>query len=250
MDTSDLIPELCAPFNVTLPPENLMADDAPSQIQVLDAAILNRSSNKLKESFNLQVPTIKPLVYFQSIHDTRNKLTAIETLRKRYQVDVHGSKLVTSSTSPDLSWSVEQHYIDLFICVGAGLGFRPLIPLARNPNFEFTMQLKHPYRVFSAKFAKLGFDPANAMLWIGRSPSSEDVWIAWVPQGGLAIDCPIVEPGTSSGPTPLNTKNYKVTVMMMAHMLKVIGYGDITVDQSYPELSDGNDDFTYATNVL
>jgi hypothetical protein len=116
-------------------------------------------------------------------------------------------------------------------------------------TYEFTLEMETNYRTFSAKFAKLGFDPTGAMLWVGRSPSAEDVWLAWAPTDSLSIDCEDVPPGTCRGSTNLSTRHYRMSTMFMASMLKAIGYRDVAVTNPYPELDDEHNVHA-ATNFL
>jgi hypothetical protein len=242
---------LLVPFDISLPAPTLRADDAPSQ-EVAHTAALCAATGGIDhgDKFNEAVVIRKPLGYFKRVYETKNTGVALELIHKRTQVDLGSSDMVTGSDSSELSWNTDRHYIDLMICVPVGLGLAALLPnQARLHNFEFTLDLEQPYRTFSAKFAKLGFDPTGTMLWIGRSHSSEDVWLAWAPTESLQMECEDVAPGTCHGSTQLKTRHYRMTTMFFASMLKGIGYGDVTVSDPYPDL-DNEQDVHFATNLM
>ncbi|KAM6502321.1 hypothetical protein JOM56_002298 [Amanita muscaria] len=72
-------------------------------------------------------------------------------------------------------------------------------------------------RRFSAKFAKLGFDPTGCMVWIGQSSTREDTWLGWVPNDWEeAEDVPT---GTGKEDTTMSQKHYRIAVMFLAEML-------------------------------
>ena len=99
---------------------------------------------------------------------------AAESMLKRHRVDYASSNFYVPKDGNNLSWTIDRHFIDLMVCVGSGLGLGPMIPnQCTLHTYEFKLDLCQPHREFSAKFAKLGFDPVGSMLWIGRSPSAE-----------------------------------------------------------------------------
>jgi hypothetical protein len=249
-DTS--LPEpLPVPFDVTLTPPALHTDDAPHQNCALEAALCAPSTSIDHDDKFSDMPVItKSLDYFKRLYETQNTTVAMELLQKRVQIDMQASQLITRSNDKDLSWNPDIHYIDLMICVPRGLGLAALLPNRRRMHtYEFTLNMETNYRTFSAKFAKLGFDPTGAMVWMGQSPSAEDVWLAWAPTDSLNIDCEDVPPGTCQGSTKLSTRHYRMSTMFMASMLESIGYRDLGVSNAYPDL-DSDLAVHTATNFL
>jgi hypothetical protein len=242
---------LLVPFDISLPAPTLRADDAPSQ-KVAHTSALCAATAVIDhgDKFNEAGVIRKPLSYFKRVYETKNMGVALELIHKRTQVDLGSSDMLTASDCTELSWNMDNHYIDLMICVPVGLGLAALLPnQKRLHNFEFALDLRQPYRTFSAKFAKLGFDPTGSMLWIGRSYASEDVWLAWAPTESLQMECEDVAPGTCRGSTQLKTRHYHITTMFLASMLKGIGYGDLTVSDAYPDL-ENKEDMHFATNLM
>jgi hypothetical protein len=242
---------LQVPFDVALPPPNLQTDDAPNQSIALTAALFGHDIDHDGENrFEDQRRRRRPLSYFQQMYEHKQTYQALHLLSNRTEVDFLGSPHITRNDDEDLAWNVDRHFLDLMICVGNGLGLGALLPnLQVHHNYEMTLDLKQPYRSFSAKFAKLGFDPQGCMQWIGRSPASEDVWLAWIPRASLVEGCEDVPVGTCSGNTQLKTSHYRMSVMFLAKMLRDIGVQDILVWEDYPSLDDDTE-FQMATNIM
>jgi hypothetical protein len=242
---------LQVPFDVALAPPSLQVDDAPNQQIALAAAIFGHDTEQDEDNrFEDQQCRRRPLAYFQQMYEHKQIYQALSLLSKRTEVDFRGSPHVTTNDDEDLAWNMDRHFLDLMICVGNGLGLGALLPnLQVHHNYEMTLELKQPFRSFSAKFAKLGFDPQGSMQWIGRSPASEDVWLAWVPRASLVEGCEDVPVGSCSGNTQLKTRHYRMSVMFLSKMLRDIGAQDILVWDEYPSLTD-DDEFRMATNLM
>jgi hypothetical protein len=242
---------LPVPFDVSLTPENLHADDAPNQDVALDAAMCAPTAFlDHDDSYSDARVLTKTLGYMKRVYDTCNTTVALELLQRRVQIDMSNAEFITSPDNKDLAWNPDNHYINLMICVPRGLGLGALLPnRLRMHTFEFTLDMEQPHRTFSSKYAKLGFDPTAAMLWIGRSPSSEDVWLAWAPTESLQIDCEDVKPRKCTGSTNLSVKHHRMTTMFMASMLQAISHRDLIVSDPYPDLDD-KVMVHFATNVL
>jgi hypothetical protein len=136
------------------------------------------------------------------------------------------AEFITSLDNKDLACQLnpDNHYIDVMICVPQGEGLR--VPnRARMHPFEFTLDIHH--RTSSANYARLGFDPTAAMLWIGRSSSSED---------SLQSDCEDVKPGMCFGSTNLSVKHHRMATTLVASMPTAISHRGPTVSDPYPNL--------------
>jgi hypothetical protein len=244
---------LTVPFDVSLTPSMLETDDCANQNDALQAA-LDADSPRLDDTdtFNDAPVMTKTLSWFRDMYKSKNKRIAFELLQKRVQLELDDRLLTVPTDSMDLTWNATQHYLDMLVCVPRGLGLGALIPNRRRLHtFEFTLNLSQQYRTFSAKYTKLGFDPTGRMLWIGRSPSSEDVWITWVPNDWLspATEIEDVAIGVCTGSTELDTRRYRLSVMFLASMLHSIGTRDLTVQTPYPGLDNANA-FQQASNIL
>jgi hypothetical protein len=185
----------------------------------------------------------KPLSYFRRIYETKNVTVATRLLSRRCRVDYDDPESTTPSDSVDVQWKVERHFIDMMVCVAKDIGFGAVLP-NQNVNSLYSIQLdfsKHG-KCFRTKKVKLGFNPSGRMLWIGKIPSRDDIWIAWKPKND---DKDEAEKWDSSC---LSKRHYRIMFMLFAYLLKKAGYRDIVVHDCYPDLFD-NEAFMGATNL-
>jgi hypothetical protein len=238
-------------FDVSQAPHHMLAEDGPNQSITLIAAHSQAAAiENQADRFHQQKKQIVTLDYFAKLYRKNDKRAALQLLTRQKEIKLEGSQHVANTDDEDLSWQVHSHYLDMQICVGGGLGLAAMLPkVAIHHGVEFRLMLRQRHRRFSAKNAKLGFDPTNCMLWIGRSNAGEDTWLAWVPtecMGAMAEDVP---PGSGKEETVMSQKHYRITVIFLAFMLREIGHRDITVGNEYPDVED-EDEFLFATNVL
>ena len=249
----DIVPELGevrGPFDIALTPRTLETNDAPSQSLVLNAAVFSQDTEHDEdERFEDQSHHWCTLGSLERLYEQQFREQAIGLLKKRMRVNLHGSPHITANNDASLAWNPDRHFLDMMVCVSSGIGLGALLPNVQiHHNYELTLDLK-PYYQFHAKFAKLGFDPQGCMQRLGRSPSSEDVWLAWAPEEALNDSGVDVTAGTCSGATLLKRKHYRICVMFLARMLEMIGFQDIVVFEDYPDVMDDNE-FRSATNIL
>jgi hypothetical protein len=161
-------------------------------------------------------------------------------------VNFNSPLYTTQADDETISWAINEHYLDMMVCVGNGLGLGSVIPNQTiNSMYEIHLDFNHRMRNFHTKYAKLGFNPKGSMVWIGKTPSSEDIWIAWVPQSVIDGEEEEIEEGTTS----LAETHYRATVMFFARMLSEIGYRDVFVSEDYPDLT-SQEEVDNATNML
>jgi hypothetical protein len=247
-DTTERQDNLVVPFDIALAPENLLSDDAPSQEQVFQAAIFNADLDQDEEdNFDNQPKCRRKLDYYKNMYNRQECIHAISSLDCRAEITFRNSPFVTPPSSPDMAWMPQDHFLDLMVCVGDGLGLGALLPnLQVHHNYEMTFDLSQPFRTFSAKFAMLGFDPTGSMHFIGRSPASEDVWVAWMPRVQSHDDESHV--GECKGTTAMSTHHFRLSYMFLVTMLQQIGARDVLVLSQYPNVDD-NEEFTSATRI-
>jgi hypothetical protein len=166
------------------------------------------------------------------------------------EIHMDGSEYVTDASDESLAWAVESHFLDMQICVGDGLGLAAMLPnVGMHHALKFRLELRYRTSWFQVKYVKLGFNPTHSMLWIGRSSSGEDAWLAWVPSDiGDENDKDTVV-GSGKEDSMLAEKHYQMTVMFLAEMLQQIGHWDIIVMDSYPSLTEDRE-YKYATNLM
>lgn len=241
-----------APFDITLAPPNLTSDDAPDQYVALASALTAPHSDEGDEThgfFDARVQTIN-LTRLEDWYKGKQSAAAISALNGQREI-IYGDTHTYESDDKELGWTADRSFLDLMVCVGRDIGLGAMLPnLEATHNYEFTLNLGSPFRQFTAKHIKLGFDPTGSMLWIGRSPSGEDVWLAFVKLEDLETEEEdLIRPKRSGSSTCLNTHQYRCTVMFLAYVLNHISFMDATVHDTYPDVTD-KADFTFATNIL
>lgn len=245
---------LQTPFDISLIPLGLGTyNDAPGQEVALASAL--RGPDEVQdngEDFSKERAKDLPLRWLQGWQEQSQTASAIAALSGRKRITYARGGYTVEADDGNIFWTVDKTYLDLLICVGRGLGLGPLVPNSRVLHtYEFKMDLQQPTRQFTAKYAKIGFNPAGAMLWIGRSSASEDVWLAFAPkifaEGGHYDDEATVH---WRGPraTALEQPHFRCVVMFLARMLCNIGFLDITVDENYPDVTKDTI-FKNATNL-
>jgi hypothetical protein len=242
-------------FDVAHPPAHLEveAEEQPDQNLTLMAALSQAaaaSAGDQIELFQAQWKKTRQLDYFADMYERRDDRKALQSLFQRHNIGLEGSKHVVNAEAEDVVWDMNAHYLDLQICVGNGLGLAAMLPnIAMHHAIEFRLDLKQQSRRFNAKYAKLGFDPTGCILWIGRSSSGEDSWLAWVPKENLWEDAVDVPPGKGKEDTTLSKSHYRMVTMFLSEMLHSIQYRDVIVTDRYPDVG-SDSDFRFATNAL
>ena len=176
--------ELSRPCDLALVLSNLHAEDALNQNAALQAVTFAPDSLSDEEGqFHMQVPKSRSLKLFKKLYSMQKWELAIDLLSNRMKVDFWWDKLLTALDSTDIAWNINEHFVDMMVCVGRGLGLGLIIPNQEvNLLYQINLDFGHRHCVFHAKYAKLGFCGNNSLLWIGKTVSSEDIWIAWAPE--------------------------------------------------------------------
>lgn len=220
------------PFDLSLIPNHLEVDVPLSQSIALEAALMaQRADSDEDAAFFQKHPLTVSLDVFRQLYERGDSHGARNQLRRRVRIDFDDEEFVSPSDSPNISWMVERHYIDLLVCVGNDMGLGVIIPnQSVNTFYSVNMDFSRSSKQFKAKNVKLGFDPAGSMLWIGRMPSADDIWIAWIPTDEEEEE----RSGLSSC---LSERHYRITVMFFAFAISKSGYRDIVVHENYPDIT-------------
>jgi hypothetical protein len=236
------------PFDINSLPPTMETDDGLEQ-EIILQQLHNLHDPTESSSYHELDQHIVRLSTLQAEFTSKRISAALARLKKKNRVRVDGHYKVDPH-DPLLSWNADSHYLDFMTCVAADIGLDALIPnLDILHTFQFSLNLRKPLKHFRPKFAKLGFDPLASFLWIGRTPSAEDAWIAMAPRSSLRLDAPIVPPGTASGPTKLDTLHYRILIQFFVCMLQEIRYPGLYIVNKYPTLN-SHQDLTRASNIL
>ena len=114
-------------------------------------------------------------------------------------------------------------------------------------SWEFRLEVfKNQSLNFSITCAKLGFNPSQRMLWIGKTVMSEDVWVTMVPKTFETDDSLVLEEldAASSGRnrhTHLKECHCKILLAFLAYALESIGICHVYLNPPYPDMEDPGD---------
>lgn len=236
-----LLPDTDAPEQA----ETLLHLNGPDDDDELSAAIMAFSSTK---------PITISLEDMKRNYDQKRAAHGMDLLKRRMKVDWRNSTMVSSQNvlGKKMHWSVNGHYMDMLVIVSRDIGLGALLPNS-NSNISWMFHLdvsKNATRDFGIAHAKLGFDPSERMLWIGKTPMSEDVWIAMVPKTLEADGAPALEEleGTGKRSTRLRERHRKILHVFLATMLERIGKRGVYTYPAYPDLDD-SDMFKESSNL-
>ena len=164
------------PFDLSTIPNNLEADNGFPQITALEAVLFAQKPDTDEDVCFFEQPIISTSLHsFWCMHESRDMATAIKQLTCHMCIDFNNADFVTPSNSPDVSWTINHHFVNMLICVGKDMGIGTILP-NQNVNLFFNI--------------KLGFQPTRSMLWISQMPSADNIWIAWVPKDEEEAESP------------------------------------------------------------
>lgn len=158
-----------------------------------------------------------------------------------YQIPVDSERLV---------FDLSVHHLDYLLTVSNSIGLWAAIPaIAADHNFTVTLDLKKPYRDFKGKYGKLGFDPAERILYCGRAVNGDDIFIGMCPIDLIEGREEPTGAGFATGDTRMSTARYRILVMLFALALKGIENYDCW-DAYGISLDQGPANFDDYTNIM
>jgi hypothetical protein len=250
--TMDLTLLLEHPFDLSLAAPQLEDSDCPHQSDLIEAATTSTAfaQQRLDSNFFIQPCTSLSLSVMEKIYNKQDRQAAITMLGKRHKIDWTTSEYHVLNTNPMLTWNADQNYIDMLVCVSTNIGLSILLPTQRDHTYNVKFDFRNRYRPFSAKFAKLGFDAKSSFLWVGKSTSHEDIFIAWAPSESLTNEGEEVEVGLCTGNTQLSAEHFRLTVMFFAFVMEKLGHRGLWVSTKYPALDEkSKPEFDNASNI-
>jgi hypothetical protein len=171
-------------------------------------------------------------------------------MRSQQEITFNDDTHSTELDDRELGWLTENSYLDLMICVGRGLGLGAVIlNLQTHHNWELKLDLTRGYKQFTAMQVPLGFNPEGCMMWMGCSPASKDVWLAFVPANFEDDSGEDEGTGHKKKISMILSSAQQCVVMFLAKMLSDLGYWDIHVSDVYPNIEDKYK-YKEATNIL
>jgi hypothetical protein len=232
--------ELEEPFDISFATPSMETPSDLTQKDVLRAAVMQTFQEE--QDFDSIRVWPRKLEKLEDNHTTVRNIDHQYTMTRRSKIDWRGSEYAVPSCNNDVHWKIEEFFLDLLICRGREVGLSAILPnVAVNHTIDFKMELNRSPRIFSAKYAHLGFDPVGSMQFIGRTHRGEDAWIAWIPneyQGNHLEEADPVGAGQCSGDTRLSVAHFNGSKMYFMSQLAAMGYRDLTIFNDYPDLED------------
>jgi hypothetical protein len=233
------------PIDIIGVPNELSTDDAPDQDIVLENLYPKASGDERSDFYNRPQQRIN-LSQLKSNYERQDVYSALLNLKKRASVQID-ARFTVDVDHPDISWNADDTRLDMLVCTSLSIGLDAFIPNGVDHTYQFHMHLDDQTRQLRAKHVYLGFDATNSMLWLGRSHGHEDVWLAMVTTD--YENSGILANKFTGTTTAMMTKHYRMIVLMMAYMLKSIGFPGITQSKTYPDLDD-DECLNKYTNVM
>jgi len=232
---------LVEPFDISMEAPSMTTTTHPMQEETRQAAIVGTFDDG-NHDFDSQHIQTRRLDILKKGYETPKREDCVPRIGHRAKIAWKDSQYVVPSTDKDIHWKADGLHLDLIICRGRTEGIAVVIPnVDDNHAMEFNMELKCSPRTFNAKFAHLGFDPAGAMHYIGRTHRSEEAWMALIPEdavGDLLEYQEPIAPGTCSGSTRMSERHYLGSYIYLAGELSAVCHRDIVVWDKYPDLDD------------
>lgn len=250
-------------INITKAPGELLSVDAPKQCETLfysDKQLEDVSELKKEtERFSMSKVLTKSLANMQRIYEEKQARQCLELLLRRVQVDWRGSDMVQwpRDLGNIMHWTLNANNLDMLVAVSRGIGLGALLP-NHNSDLDWQLELSLSLgetRNFGVAHAKLGFDPSERMLWVGKTPMLEDVWIAMVPNAFEKDSTPMLDELKDTGKrnrrhTQLRKRHRRTLLLFLAHVLSRIGMRHISVRSTYPDLDGDDEDFSMCSDIL
>lgn len=228
---------------------HLLDSDAPEQAETLLHLNGPEDDDELEAArmaFSSKEPQPISLGRMKQIYDQKERGTCLNLLKKRQKPDWRNSNFVfqPSDLGKKVSWRVHKHFLDFLVLVSRGIGLGALLPNANNnTSWLFCLDVRRNEKWdFRMANARLGFDPSERMLWIGKTHMSEDVWIAMVPDSGTletddALDLEeVARKRARKRRTHLTERHHKILLVFLANMLQRTGVRGIYLPETYPDL--------------
>lgn len=234
----------------------------PSGLVALDPVTQDELQAAMFQQFHTQADHDTELAY-TNLHTAP---VALSALRDAYNAQSHLTPLKTMNTKAKLSidndmihlptvdrllWKTNTHYLDYLLAVASKAGLWPTIPnVAHDHNFLIQINLNRRYQQFRGKHGRLGFDPAQSMLYFGKC-RNDDVWLGLAPKDIITGGCEPIAAGTCSGPTPLPMRRWRMIIDFLASCLATIPGKSYSLFRPYQvPLEDASVTWSRYTNVM
>jgi hypothetical protein len=153
-------------------------NDAYSQDEILAHLYHGFTSRKdALEFLKDQIQRPVALSSYEKMYKSKMNEEAMRSLHKYQYLEID-QDMMYDPHDPDLLYRSPCSYIDALIMSPNYMGLDAVLPRAiPDAGYRFNMTFSQQHRQFKSKYARLGFDPVNSMLYMGRC-REEEVWLA------------------------------------------------------------------------
>ena len=167
--------------DIGVPALPFLAEDPVAQDVVLRTMISYYDEKKTERDFLRSPVTRTKLSQLKEIYERGNRTEQINLLRRRRQVEID-AQYIKQGTDNMVAYNTKSGAVDYLLCIPRKAGLSALLP---NSDVDIArvwkMTARGRQRRFKAKHARLGFDAAECMLYVGTL-ANEDVWVAFPPR--------------------------------------------------------------------
>ena len=152
-------------------------------------------------------------------------------LQQRLEIHVDEKSFI----SDDLRvWSCQKHYLDFVLKTSDNIGLHAWLPnIMHSHNWIMHFDLCHPKRRFNAKRGALGFNRHQSMLWCGRDPHGNDLYLCFVHKDYLQSNQQ--DDDMHDTDTCLQTRHYNLVLCFLASLLSNNGNLAVGLMDTYPD---------------
>ena len=218
------------PFDLTDVPYGMQSDDGVDQANVLRALAQAWDGGPLagRQWEDEQIHDVR-LSRLRRLYNSKDSDKAIALLSRRTRLQVD-QEYTIPSLDPSLTWSAKNHFLDFKFTVSRDIGLAAFIPnTAEDHNFSLPLDLTRSYRLLTAKYGKLGFDPSGACLFLGMY-KEEEAWFVMRPR---VLDPSYRDRLGKNINTRLSNNHCRMIILFLSLMLSKIEGLYVTVAYPY-----------------
>ncbi|KAF8427113.1 hypothetical protein L210DRAFT_865517 [Boletus edulis BED1] len=240
-----------APFDVTGVPEHMQADDAYAQT-LIDEAILRSTRPDAADpdyEAEFRATAIQPvnLTTLKTWFEQKNHRAAINLLRQRSPIIINPN-LCLSTTDDHVIPSIQGHFVDFVLYLGARLGLDAILPsslVQHDHTWHINITFSNLFKQWPSTHSQLPFSTTGRMLYLG-SRAQEEIWLAFVPNSlleqpnappdmSLLTNAAGLGPASTSSSTSLSADHAYMIVMFFSYLLSEMHLQDIHCNERYPD---------------
>lgn len=189
-----------------------------------------------------EAPRMLSLHQLKRDFDNGNVAAALQHLGHRSKIELTEDDM-HASDSQDIVWWKHDQRLDLKVSVSMYPGLTAIIPNERaHHNYNFQCTVTKPHIAWTAKYGKLGFDPARRMLFLG-TVEGQQAWLAFVPKTVWQPDLTLPKKYTedrNSKTTLMPRGRYRRAVCMMASFCDFNQIQGIMNNDEFPQHIDSS----------